>query len=208
MNFLKTMDLYKAIILMSALLLPMGGWWVAKVQEEIDACEVSLRDAKKPGGFLEEIGSLQKKIEVVVLNGRNTSKAIGSPGVFFQGQIMSVSKNLKANDFNPQKPKDENTTIGKQKVTDHIVDIKWGSSKNRNKFGMDFLYAVLFNCESGAGEGMAATGSTSVWRLRSINIQNASADGWLSSKKTPQPELEDGWYIKEMKFARREPRLR
>jgi hypothetical protein len=206
MNFFKSMDLYKGIILMSVLLLPAGGWWVSKLQTEIQECETALRDSTKPGGYLEEIGALQKKIEVVAQNRRTTSNAIESPSIYFQGQIMSVSPDLKANDFAPGKSVPENATIGKQRVLDHVVDIKWGDSRNRSKVRMDFVYAVLFNCESGARKGMGADGSPSVWRLRSLNIQNASSDAWLGRKKTPEPEMEDGWYIKEMKFARREPR--
>ena len=208
MSFFKTMDLYKGIILMSVLLLPAGAWWVSKLDTDIKECEQSLRSATKPGGWLEEIGSYQKKIEVVAQNRRSTSGAIQSPSIYFQGQIMSVSPDLKANDFTPQKSRSENATIGKQKVLDHVVDIKWGDNRNQKKVRMDFIYAVLFNCESGARKGVGATGSPSVWRLRSLNIQNESADGWLSRKRTPEPEMEDGWIIKDMKFARREPRTK
>jgi hypothetical protein len=206
MSFLKTMDLYKGIILMSVLLLPAGGWWVSKLQTEIEQCEDALYQATKTGGMLEEIGSLQKRIEVVAQNRRNMGSAIETPSIYFQGQIMSVSPDLKANDFTPGQSRSEKDTIGKQKVLDHVVDIKWGDSRNRNKVRMDFIYAVLFNCESGARKGVGADGSPSVWRLRSVNIQNASSDAWLGRKRTPEPEMEDGWYIKEMKFARREPR--
>jgi len=206
MSFLKTMDLYKGIILMSVLLLPAGGWWVSKLQTDIEECEAALRMTNKPNGYLEEIGSLQKKIEVVAQNRRTTSNAIESPSIYFQGQIMSVSADLKTNDFQVTNAQQNKETIGRQKVLDHVVEVKWGDSRNRNKVRMDFIYAVLFNCESGARKGMDATGSPSVWRLRSVNIQNASSDDWLGRKRTPEPEMEDGWYIKEMKFARREPR--
>ncbi|MFT4513782.1 MAG: hypothetical protein ACI91B_002488 [Planctomycetota bacterium] len=205
MNFLKTMDLYKGIILMSVLLLPAGGWWVNKLQTNIESCEKSLRDSKGSGGWLEEIGSLQKKIEVVAQN--STSTEIGNPPVYFEGQIMSVTGNLKATDFNPKTAPTEKNTVGKQKVSDHVVDVTWGKSRDKKSYQMDFIYAVLFNCESGAKTG-AATGAPSVWRLRRLSIQNASSDIWLRTKKTPEPEMEDKWYIKDMKFARREPRAK
>ena len=208
MNFFKTMDLYKGIILVSVLLLPAGGWWINKLQEQIDSCQTALQQAKREGGWLEEIGSLQKKIEVVAQNRRMTSGAIDNPSVYFQGQIMAVSGNLKANDFNPGKSKPEKNTVGKQKVLDHVVDIKWGDSRNKRPVPLEFVYAVLFNCESGARTGMGAAGTPSVWRVRSLNIQNASSDAWLGRKKTPEPEMEDAWIIKEMQFARREPRTK
>ncbi len=205
MNFLKTMDLYKGIILTAVLLLPVGGWWVNKLQTEIETCERSLRDSKRAGGWLEEIGALQKKIEVVAQNRRSTE--IENPSVYFQGQIMSVSGDLKANDFHPGRSTPGKVTVGKQKVWDHVVDIKWGDARNKHPFQMDFIYAVLFNCESGATRGKT-TGAPSVWRLHDLSIANKSADGWLRNKRTPEPEMEDAWYIKEMKFARREPRTK
>ena len=79
--------------------------------------------------------------------------------------------------------------------------------RDRKEVKMDFVYAVLFNCESGAGAG-GPSGSPSVWRLRSLKLSNVTAQSIAGRNKTPPPEMEDRWYIQEMKFARREPRAR
>lgn len=204
MSFLKTMDLYQGIILLSIILLPAGGWWVNNLSNDIADCERALHDATKPNGFLEEIGELQKKIEIVAANRRTTSDAIQDPSTYFEGQIMSVSTDLKKNDFTPGSPKPARATIGKQKVVDYVVDIGWGRGKAKQVVKMDFIYAVLFNCESGAKRGMA-NGPPSVWRLRKLTIANALGSEWLKRKNTPDPEMEDKWFINDMKFARREP---
>lgn len=212
MNFLKSMDLYQGIILLSVVLFPVGGWWINDLNTEIDLCERARHDATKPGGFLEEIGELQKKIEIVAQNRRTTSNAIQDPGTYFEGQIMSVDANrgnLKRTDFTPGVPKPTPGKIGKMSVTDFVVDINWGNKgRDKQKVPMDFIYAVCFNCESGArGQGDRAVGAPSVWRLRKLSIGNATGDEWLKKKKTPDPEFEDLWIIKDMEFARREPKV-
>lgn len=204
MQFLKTMDLYKGIILLSLVLLPLGGWWVSKLDTEIKSCKTALREASKSGGWLEEIGSLQKKIEVVAQNRSTTSGAIQMPSAYFEGQVMAVSGDLKQDDFSLRNATQDKVTIGKQKLTDHVVPIDWGKGRDQKKFKMDFVYAVVFNCESGARQNMAVSGPPSVWRLRNLHLVNATDPN--NRNKVPAPEMQDAWLIKEMKFARREPR--
>jgi hypothetical protein len=204
MSFFKTMDLYKGIVLVSVLLIPAVGWWVMGLDEEIAACEKAIRDAKKPGGLLESIGSLQKKIELVAQNRRSTSDAIKDPRTYFEGQILAAGTGLEANDFSPKAPKEETATTGsaRQRAADFVVDIDWRRDLNVQ---MGFVYAVLFNCESGARAGDQG-GQPSVWKLRELSLVNATDDRQIAANKVPEPELLDQWLIKSMKFARREPR--
>ena len=66
------------------------------------------------------------------------------------------------------------------------------------------LQAILFNCESGAkGQNVQAQ---SIWKLLALSIQNAGVQAVLSSKKTPPPDLEDRWIVKNLDFVRREPK--
>ena len=209
MNFLKSMDLYQGIVLLSVVLLPAGGWWVNGLNHEIELCETALDDATRRGGFLEEIGELQKKIEVVAQNRRTTSDAILYPSEYFQEQIIQVNPSIKKNDFVPGKPNSRVMGVGggsKSQAREYEVAIAWGQSgRGRDPFlvQMDFIYAVIFNCESGAKRGLS-NGSPSVWRLRKLNIENEAKRLWRSNK-TPAPEMEDKWLIKSMTFGRREP---
>lgn len=205
MNFLRNLDLYKAIVLLSVLLLPLGGWLVKRQDDEIAACKKAINEATRSGGLLEQIGSLQRKVEVVVLNKRAMSDAIKDPGVYFQDQIMIAGGSaLRPNDFQPMNPKEETATLGtKQRIADHVVDIVW--PRKDMTVPMDFIYAVIFNCESGA-RAAADQVQQSVWKLRELSIVNATDGRSLAGFKTPPPELQDKWTIKTMKFARREPK--
>lgn len=202
MSFFKEMDLYKGIILVSVILLPLGGWWISGLDEQIASCQAALRMATKRGGYLEEIGKLQKQIEVVAQNRRSVS--IENPSTYFETQIRAASPDLRGDDFSPRQPVARPNTIGRQKIVDQVVSIDWGKSKDRRDVKMDFVYAVLFNCESGARANGAAGGPPSVWKLRSLKLTNATVA--KSRDKTPPPELEDRWTITKMEFARREPR--
>jgi hypothetical protein len=206
MNFLRSLDLYKVVILLSVVLLPLGGWYCLKLDEDILASQKAVQDAKRAGGLLEQIGTLQKKVEVVVQNKLSTSDTINMPRRYFEGQILQAGgANLKTDDFGLTDPKEEPATIpgSKQRASDFVVDVTWP----RNEFSvqMAFVYALLFNCESGAGAGLAGAGQ-SIWKLRDLQLVNATDERLMTSYKTPPPELSDKWTIRSMKFARREPR--
>lgn len=210
MSFFKQMDLYKGIILMSALLMPACVWWISGIEEQITLCQAAKRTATKRGGYLEEIGKLKKQIEVVAQNRR--SESIENPTAYFEPRIRAASPDHRVDDFSLKQPQSESVTIGgrggRQKAVDQVVTVDWGKGKSRREFQLDFVYAVLFNCESGARAGGGAAGPPSVWRLRDLELRNVTADKLLSGKKTPPPELGDRWHIREMKFARREPRAK
>ena len=202
MSFFRSMDLYKAIVLVSLILLPLGGWWVLQLDREIADCKQAIRLAERSGGLLEQIGSLQKQIEVVAKNRLSTSEAIRDPRTYFEGQIMrSARGGLAANDFSPKSAKEESARLkGRQRAKDFVVDIGWSRELTVT---MDFVYSVLYNCESGARTG--EKGPPSVWRLRDLSLVNATNERDVSGNKVPVAELKDLWKIKTMKFARREP---
>jgi hypothetical protein len=201
---LRTMDLYKAIVLLSIVLLPVGGYLIKSQNEEIAACQKAIADATRPGGTLEEIGKLQRKVQVVVQNKRSMSDAIKDPSGYFQSQILAAGgSGLRTNDFQPLPPKTEAGAGSRvQKTSDHVVEVKW--TREDMVVPMDFVYAVLFNCESGASAS-AEQVQQSVWKLRELTLENATEMRSLQAYKTPPLELADKWIIKNMKFARREP---
>jgi hypothetical protein len=206
MNLFRDMDLYKAIVLASLIVLPIGGWLIKVQDDEIEASKKAIHDAMKSGGLLEQIGALQRKVEVVVQNKRSMSEAIKDPRTYIEGQILAAAggSGLKTTDFQPTDAKEEKWVMpSKQQVTDHVVDVNW--LRKDLTVGMDFVYAVLFNCESGARQTREQE-QQSVWKLRELQLVNATDERLLSQQKTPPPELVDKWSIRVMKFARREPR--
>lgn len=205
MTFLRNLDLYKAIVLLSLVLLPVGGWLVKKQDDDIAACRKAIDDAAKAGGWIEKIGRLQRNVEIVVANKRNMSDAIKNPGVYFQDQILAAGGgSVRTVDFEPMTPKQENVTMKgtKQAVTDHIVEIKW---LRKDPLPYDFVQAVIFNCESGA---RAASGEAqqSAWKLRELMIENMTSEQLLRANKTPPQQLDDKWNIGKLSFVRREPK--
>ena len=206
MSFFKDMDLDKSIILISMILFPLGAWLISDTDARIALCEDSKRAATKRGGYLEEIGKLQKQIEVVAQNRRSGS--IENPSAYFEPRIRAANPDLRVDDFSPRQPKADPVTIGRQKAVDQIVAIDWGRGSDRRAFPLGFVYAVLFNCESGVSHGGGTEGPPSVWRLRHLELSNVTTDKIVGRYKTPPPEIEDGWYIKQMDFARREPRVK
>lgn len=208
MSFLRTMDLYKAIVLLSLVLLPLGGWLIKRVDEQIDQSRTAIRNATAPNGTLEQIGNLQKKVETVVANSRNTTDAISQSRTYFEGQILAAAGNsgLKQTEFQPSEPKEEPAVLGpgsaRQRATDFVIDISW---LRKDPVQMDFVYAVLWNCESGA-RAVGEQVQQSVWKLRELHLVNATDEKTFTSYRTPPPELTDRWSIKQLKFARREPK--
>lgn len=205
MNFLRSMDLYTVVILLSLVLLPLGGWYVMRLDEDIAASKKAVHDATRRDGLLEQIGTLQQKVEVVVQNKLSTSDTINMPRRYFEGQILQAGgANLKTDDFGLTDPKEDTVTIpgSKQRVSDYVVDVTW--PRNDRPVPLDFVYAVIFNCESGAGAGGGA--GQSIWKLRELQLMNTTDDRLVTSYKTPPPELGDTWTIRAMKFARREPK--
>ncbi|MCA8954043.1 MAG: hypothetical protein KDE27_31335 [Planctomycetes bacterium] len=203
MKFLQKIDLYTALILLCVVLLPVCGWWVYKTQQDIEACKAAVARADRKNGTLEQIGALQKKIEIVQ---NNRSGGTKEPATFFDRQILVAAANggLSSNDFQLKGPREESVTIpgSKQPASDFVMEVDW--SKCETPMRLELVEALLWNLESGAGA--AAGGLQSIWRLRELEIVNTTDEKLLTRFDTPPPELEDRWKIKRMEFARREPR--
>jgi hypothetical protein len=209
MNFFRKLDLYRGIILLCLVALPACGWWCWQQEQAITQCKDAIWKATKPGGLLEQIGALQKKVELVVENRVSTSDAIKMPRPYFDGQILAAaSQGLTTTDYSLTDPKEESAVLGggKTRAADFVVDVTW--KRKDLALPLAFVYAVLFNCESGNKTGVSRDGQRSVWKLRDLEIVNATDEKLDNSHNTPPAELEDKWFIKKMQFARREPRAR
>lgn len=192
-KFFKELDLYKGIVLVSWLLLPVVGGWAYWLQGELKRADTALHDAMRTGGDLEEIGKYQKAVEEQRRNSASRTEVVDNPRVYFDKciRVADQSGNLKRTDYeiNPK-----GTTNGGKNAQDTIVDIDFKDmALNR-----DFLMAVLFNCEA----------SSPVWKLRALSIRNADMKnhGYGRRKEPPPPELSDKWEIQKLEFASRAPR--
>ena len=100
MRFFREMDIYKLIILLSLVLMPVCGWWISGLNDEIMLCTAAKRAATKRGGYLEEIGKLKNQIEVVAQNRR--SESIENPSAYFEPRIRAADPQLRVDDFSPK----------------------------------------------------------------------------------------------------------
>jgi len=209
MKFLQSIDLYTGLLIACLVLLPICGWWCMGINAEIVLCQKAVAEATRRGGLLEQIGALQKKVEVV--NGNRGGNNPMNARTYFEGQILAAAAGdaLKDTDFSIVGPQEERgiTIPGtKQKAKDYKVSIQWKPSERR--FQMSFIESVLWNCESGAGVSSSAN-LQSIWKLRKLRFINASGGKELKSKwtshRTPPPELQDVWQIQNLDFVRREP---
>ena len=66
MKFLREMDLYRALIVICLLAMPVCGWWCYQTDLQIKDCEKAISDATRSGGVLEQIGALQKLEDKIV----------------------------------------------------------------------------------------------------------------------------------------------
>jgi hypothetical protein len=205
----REMDLYKGIVLASLVLLPAAGFWVWSLDKQIQKVRSAVAEATRAGGLLEEIGTLQKKVDNVVAN--TSSDGVEQANTYFASQIMLTSGGvgLSENSFKFLPVKTETTKLSEtQSATDHIVTIDFQRDLVLTR---EWVQAMLFNCESGArGAGSsAARARQSIWKLRKFQMTNAGGGAKeFESKATPPPELEDKWIIRTLEFARREPKTR
>ena len=205
MSWLKNMDLYKGVILVSLLLLPVVGWWINTLNTEKMKAVKAVEAATRGGGFLEEIGELQRKVEVVEV-GRVTGNATGQHEMYFLGQIYQAAEGMDKSAFSigAQRSEMANTGSSRQRARDFVVKVDWQKVGGK-EFALprDLLFAVLFNCESGA-RGNRTSAAPSVWKLRKLRMQNLTAKS-VNREGTPPQPFEDKWIVNEMSFARREP---
>ncbi|MBM4060322.1 MAG: hypothetical protein FJ265_04370 [Planctomycetes bacterium] len=204
---LREMDLYKVLILICLVALPVCGWWCYAQQQEIEACRKAITEAGRPGGLVEQIGSLQKKVEIVANNRISGNDiAIQQPRMYLEQQIMaSARQNLTTSDFSIADPKEETVSLGgKQQAVDYVAEVTW---KNKAlALPLEFLWAVMWNCESSARPGSGTASLQPIWKLRELKIANSTNERLLNSYEPPPAELEDKWKIDKMSFARREPK--
>lgn len=198
MNFLRTMDLYKVIILLALLLLPAAGGWVWWLHNQIALTQRALLEATRPGGLIQEIGSLQKQMQTVVDNHSRVQLA-QSHNEYFEGVLYGSAKggSVSRDDFTISRAVEQKASIGRdQRVVDYEVDItfgKQGAGRTDYPLPRDYIFAALYN------------GERQIWKLRSLEIVNATNERDLSGRKTPPPELEDKWIVRRLKFVRRTP---
>lgn len=194
----RNMDLYKGIVLACLLLLPAAGGWTLWLRGEIEAGRQALVRATKHGGLLQEIGALQKQMEDLVKSTTGFGTAQDHVEYFNRHVYATASGGLSRGDYEIGKAQVNPGGTSRQRYKDYEVAITFGrrgGREGRLPLPRSYIFAMIYNAEQEAA----------LWKLRHLKIQNKTDEKDLTAKKTPPPELEDEWYVTELRFARREP---
>ena len=186
----KDMDLYKAIILASILLIPTAGFFAYWETQRLEVAKVAVAAATRRGGLIEKIGLLQK--EIVEIKKTSKSNNTISHEIYFENQIDKASAgSLKSTDFNID---DERGKKSGRNAQDYEVKIDFRRNNKPIPLRRDLIHAILFNCEAFSPS----------WRLRRIHLINQEA-AKAKGNNPPPKTVEDTWEVRSLVFARREP---
>ena len=203
MSFFREMDLYKLVILVSGLLLPVTGWWINHSMQEIAVAQKAVADAPR---LLERIGKTRSDLDMISHNAVSAGdEPVRTPETYFETQIVrSAGGRISTSDFKVTKEKEDRVA---QHATDWLAKIDFPRKGNKGlEITREILFAVLFNCESGAKGKDVPT--QSIWKLQQLEVVNATsvAQEKFTSHKAPPSELEDLWSLtRSIYFVRREP---
>ncbi len=191
---MKNMDLYKAIIFASILLIPAAGFFAYWQTEQLDIATKAVREAKKRNGLIEKIGVLKKELESIAKNKKLNQNV--SHDIYFEKQI-SIAAGGKGSNFKSTNLKignEESVGAGKH-AQDFEVKIDFVDGGKPLQLPRDFIHAVLFNCEA----------FVKTWRLREVSMVNVDCKGRKGTNPPPKT-VGDKWEVKRLKFARRVPK--
>lgn len=192
------MDLYKVIIILCALSLPLTGWWIYSLSNKIEAGRTSLARATRQGGGkdsgdLEAIGTLMQQVEKI--RTKQSDTGADAHRVHFQRQILSTeAKGLKTDDFIIGEIREVSLSSEKAKDQEVAITFKKDGAAEKAALPREFLNAMLYNCEF-----------QSIWKVRKFKISNKDTGPLYRSQKPPPPESGDEWFLDSLSFSKRVP---
>lgn len=195
-NWLEQMDLYKAIILVAVLALPVAGIWGMSLHSSLEEGRAAIRRATRTRGDIEEIGKYMKLIKAQAKSGRLRTDN-DSMRRYFEMRIMdsvAPGSTLKRSNFEIKVLREMQLSRPRNAV-DMSVQIDFKDGSKPLPLTRDFLNAVLFNCE--------ALGN---WKVRELMVTNTDMRGLRSKREPPPREIGDLWEVRKLVFARRLPK--
>ncbi len=184
-NFFKTMDLYKGIILLSAILTPVVLYWAWTLQDRIEVGKAAIKKATKKDGELAQIGQFKKQYEQLRQRKR-TSTGVTNFREFFDKQFVESRIPVGAFSISDEKTR----RIEKQGLIEATVTLK-GRGKTE-PYDRARITRFLYNAES----------QSPIWKLQKIKLVNPEI---TARTKSLPPEIKDEWRIQELWFARLMP---
>jgi hypothetical protein len=198
---MKTFDLEKWIIIVSLVLLPVAGYWVMGLRDQLRVGELALTAAKSSKGVVAEVYDLQFKIDDTKRELRKQGGEATRAGTYFQNRLENSlrgnsSLTLSRSDITvaAQKPTLRRATKTTPAYEDVAVKITFGKS-GKKMLPRSFINAFIVNSES----------QSPIWKLRDLHMVNKDFAGRGGRAAVPPLEMTDEWQVRRLTFARRKP---
>ncbi len=194
---MKNLDLEKVIIILSLLLMPVAGFWIWSLTEELKVADSAMQP-RAMRTTIKEIYRLQDLID-------RTNRELNKPGesaedfqTYFRNRAMQSQKGtpiLRREEITVNQTRATPIRVARQVIGEDIeVKIALGKGLRGGKaLPRDFINAFVVNSESGSP----------IWKLRNFKIVNQSFKGLRN--RPPPLETEDRWFVNEVVFARSRP---
>ena len=194
-------DLEKWVIIVSLLLLPVAGYWVMGLRDQLETAETALTAAKSKKGVISEVFDLQLMIDATKKELRKQGGEATREGTYFQNRLDNSlrgnkSLTLSRSDITvaAQKPITRKKTRSTPGYEDVSVKITFGKS-GKKMLPRSFINAFIVNSES----------QSPIWKLRSLHMVNKDFAGAGGRSAVPPLEMSDEWQMRRLVFARRKP---
>lgn len=198
---MKDRDLEKWVIILSLLLLPIAGWWVMNLRDQLKSADVALLAAKSSKGVISQVYDLQFMIDATKKELKKQGGEATRANTYFENRLGSSlgdnkSLTLSRSDITvatqtPVTRKKTRTTPGYQDISVRITFGKAG----KKLLPRNFINAFIVNSES----------QSPIWKLRSLHMINKDFAGRGGRSAVPPLEMSDEWQVRQMTFARRKP---
>ncbi|MBK8976070.1 MAG: hypothetical protein IPM29_09095 [Planctomycetes bacterium] len=202
MGFLKNLDLYKIVILLSILLLPASIGYVYWIEGQLTRAKTAMQMAERRGnGEIERIGRLCRQLETIQRNASRSGYG-ETEKLYFERIIVATARadaqgrvGITSSDFQIQNKQD--TNVVRERAIDWEVPIAFQDGGKPKPLPREFIHAMLINCEQEGAQ---------VWKLRALEMRNVQGKDFVGrGKGAPPRTIEDDWEIRRLVFARREP---
>ncbi len=198
-DWLKNLDLERAIILVSLLLMPVAGGWAYYLNNQIDAGLEARDAATKSKGFIERIATLQKQI-TQFKKGERAGDTDTEPRLYFEKAVRDAQAkdtvDIGRADFSIAVDRRLKAVTGNRKLKDTELTMNFRKQgRTAYAVGRSFINAFIFNVE---------VGGSRVWKLRNFRMVNELYKELRGKKEMPPEEIPDRWFPEKLVFARRQ----
>jgi hypothetical protein len=199
-DLLAKLDLYKAIILICLLAMPVVGYFVWDLQKQIKDARSAVASATRLGtntspGDIEAVGMTMAQVNK--LRGKPVENADTDHTVALQKQILTAIKNLKVDEFKLSKINEAMVTVDKtRQATNQAVTVEFKRTTGEPiPLEREQISKAIFNIESQLA-----------WKLSALKIRNQQLKKLGAPPAAPPLETNDEWMVERLEISRKVPK--